>query len=105
MYELLVHAIPPRTILKTMTDYLVTRVDEALRPAIVEKAAFYELRTRNSAKAIFHLEAFVAAVMTMIKSVSSRRMSGHQGDRPIQTKLTRFILCLQQLYMDIEWDE
>ncbi|CAO1638254.1 unnamed protein product [Parajaminaea phylloscopi] len=80
LYELLVHAIPPRTIIKTMVDYLVTRTDESLRPAIVEKAAFYELRARGGsggAKSIFHLEAFVAAVMTMVKS----------------------------LYMGIEWDE
>ncbi|CAO1639414.1 unnamed protein product [Sympodiomycopsis kandeliae] len=77
LYELLVHAIPPRKIIKTMVDYLVTRVDDTLKPAIVEKAAFYELRVKNGNKAIFHLEAFVAAVMTMIKS----------------------------LYMGIEWDE
>lgn len=78
LYELLVHAIPPRTILKTMVEYLVGggRVDETLRAPIVEKAAFYELRTRGGGgggggKAIFHLEAFVAAVMTMVKSVSA----------------------------------
>ncbi|CAO1636962.1 unnamed protein product [Jaminaea pallidilutea] len=72
LYELLVHAIPPRTIFKTMVDYLVTKTDESLRASIVEKAAFYELRTRGGsggAKAIFHLEAFVAAVMTMVKSL------------------------------------
>lgn len=77
LYELLVHAIPPRTIIKTMVDYLVTRTDESLRAAIVEKAAFYELRARGGsggAKAIFHLEAFVAAVMTMVKSVGTPRV-------------------------------
>lgn len=70
LYELLVHAIPPRTIIKTMVDYLVKRVDESLKVPIVEKAAFYELRMRAGSKVIFHLEAFVAAVMTMVKSVS-----------------------------------
>lgn len=75
LYELLVHAIPPRTIIKTMVDYLVTRVDESLKAAIVEKAAFYELRVRNGNKAIFHLEAFVVAVMTMVKSVSRAQAS------------------------------
>lgn len=74
LYELLVHAIPPKTIIKTMVEYLVGKVDASLRPAIVEKAAYYELRTRGmnagGGKAIFHLEAFVAAVMTMVKSVS-----------------------------------
>ncbi|PWN18692.1 putative RFC5-DNA replication factor C, 40 kd subunit [Microstroma glucosiphilum] len=77
LYELLVHAIPPKTIIKSMVDYLVTRVDESLRIGIVEKAAFFEGRTKSSNKAIFHLEAFAVAVMTMIKS----------------------------LYMGIEWDE
>lgn len=41
LYELLVHAIPAALIFKTLTDYLVTRVDETLRAPIVEKAAFY----------------------------------------------------------------
>lgn len=41
LYELLVHAIPARLIIKTITDQLITRVDEELRARIVEKAAFY----------------------------------------------------------------
>ncbi|MCO5555693.1 hypothetical protein L7F22_009238 [Adiantum nelumboides] len=68
LYELLVHAIPPRVIIKTLTDRLVERCDEDLRGSIVEKAAFYELRCRQGNKAIFHLEAFVAQVMSMTKS-------------------------------------
>jgi replication factor C subunit 3/5 len=68
LYELLVHAIPPRLIIKTLTDCLVMRCDEDLRGRIVEKAAFYELRCRQGNKAIFHLEAFVAQVMAIIKS-------------------------------------
>lgn len=83
LYELLTHAIPPRTIIKTMVDYLVSgsRVDESLRMGIVQKGAFYEARIsgrggQGQGKAIFHLEAFVVGVMTMIKG----------------------------LYMGIEWD-
>ncbi|PWN40121.1 P-loop containing nucleoside triphosphate hydrolase protein [Ceraceosorus guamensis] len=68
LYELLVHAIPPRLIIKTITDRLVRRVDESLRPLIVDKAAFYEIRARQGTKAIFHLEAFVASVMSIIKA-------------------------------------
>lgn len=83
LYELLVHAIPPKTIIKSMVDYLVTRVDESLRIGIVEKAAFFEGRTKSSNKAIFHLEAFAVAVMTMIKSVSLElcRQSRHLLNR------------------------
>ncbi|SPO43727.1 probable RFC5 - DNA replication factor C, 40 KD subunit [Moesziomyces antarcticus] len=68
LYELLVHAIPPTLILKHLTDNLVKKVDSQVRPAIVQKAAFYELRTRTGSKVIFHLEAFVAAVMHIQKS-------------------------------------
>lgn len=68
LYELLVHAIPARVIIKTLTDCLVAKCDEDLRGPIIEKAAFYELRCRQGNKAIFHLEAFVAQVMAMIKS-------------------------------------
>ena len=78
LYELLVHAIPPRTIIKTMVEYLITgsRVDDSLRAGIVEKAALFEVRSRSSNKAIFHLEAFVVGVMTMIKGVSIASYSG-----------------------------
>ncbi|EPQ27540.1 uncharacterized protein PFL1_05078 [Pseudozyma flocculosa PF-1] len=68
LYELLVHAIPATVIIKTITDRLVVRLDESLRAAVVEKAAFYELRCRTGSKVIFHLEAFVAQVMHMQKS-------------------------------------
>lgn len=52
LYELLVHAIPARLIIKTLTDCLVLKVDEELKGAIVEKAAMYELRCRQGAKAM-----------------------------------------------------
>ncbi|PWN50527.1 P-loop containing nucleoside triphosphate hydrolase protein [Violaceomyces palustris] len=68
LYELLVHAIPATLIIKTLTDHLLKRVDESLKAPIVEKAAFYELRCRTGSKVIFHLEAFVAQVMHMLKS-------------------------------------
>lgn len=44
LYELLVHAIPAALIFKTLTHYLVKRVDETLRASLVEKAAFYVRR-------------------------------------------------------------
>ena len=68
MYELLVHAIPPTLILKHLVDNLVKKVDAQVKAAIVQKAAFYELRTQTGSKMIFHLEAFVAAVMHIQKS-------------------------------------
>lgn len=68
LYELLVHAIPPTLILKHLTDNLVKKVDGTVKGAIVQKAAFYELRTRTGSKVIFHLEAFVASVMHIQKA-------------------------------------
>lgn len=69
LYELIVHAIPASLIFKTLVDYLVVRVDESLRAGIVAKAAHYELRSATGSKPIFHLEAFVAQVMFMQKSL------------------------------------
>ncbi|WFD08199.1 alanine transaminase [Malassezia vespertilionis] len=69
LYELLVHAIPASLIFQTLTDYLVKRVDDALRASIVEKAAYYELRSATGNKPIFHLEAFVVQVMYLQKSL------------------------------------
>lgn len=67
LYELLTHAIPARLIIKTLTDRLVETTEEDLRGAIVDKASQYEIRCRQGNKAIFHLEAFVAHVMSLIK--------------------------------------
>lgn len=69
LYELLVHAIPASLVFTTLVEYLVTRVDASLRASIVEKAAFYELRSATGNKPIFHLEAFVAQVMYLQKSL------------------------------------
>lgn len=68
LYELLVHAIPPTLIFKHLMDNLVRKVDAGVKAEIVRKAAFYERRARGGGKVIFHLEAFVAAVMHIQKS-------------------------------------
>ncbi|ORY28295.1 P-loop containing nucleoside triphosphate hydrolase protein [Naematelia encephala] len=64
LYELLSHCIPPTVILKTIAERIVDKVDDTLKPQIVHWAAYYELRMRMGSKKIFHLEAFVAKVMT-----------------------------------------
>ncbi|KAK0523000.1 Replication factor C (RF-C) subunit [Tilletia horrida] len=68
LYELLVHCIPPSLILKTILERLVVRVDDEIRAGLVEKAAMFDVRCRTGSKAIFHLEAFVAQAMHIIKS-------------------------------------
>jgi len=68
LYELLVHCIPPSLILKTILERLVVRVDDVIRSSLVEKAALFDVRCRTGSKAIFHLEAFVAQAMHIIKS-------------------------------------
>ncbi|MBW0571821.1 hypothetical protein O181_111536, partial [Austropuccinia psidii MF-1] len=70
LYELLVHLIPPSVLISQLTKGLLTRVDDALRPEIVHWAAFYEHRLRLGNKPIFHLEAFVAKVMSIYKNYS-----------------------------------
>ncbi|KAK0542571.1 Replication factor C (RF-C) subunit [Tilletia horrida] len=68
LYELLVHCIPPSLILKTILERLVVRVDDVIRPSLVEKAAMFDVRCRTGSKTIFHLEAFAAHAMHIIKS-------------------------------------
>ncbi|KAF9337736.1 Replication factor C (RF-C) subunit [Podila minutissima] len=68
MYELINHCIDPATILKTMAKQLVDKVpDNELKMRFIQEAAFYEHRLRVGQKAIFHLEAFVAKVMSVYK--------------------------------------
>lgn len=47
-----------------MTRRLVERVDEKLKAEVVYWAAVYEHRLRLGSKQIFHLEAFVAKIMS-----------------------------------------
>jgi replication factor C subunit 3/5 len=68
LYELLSHCIPPAVVLKTIAERIVDRVDDELKPQIVHWAAHYELRMRQGSKKIFHLEAFCAKVMMVVKN-------------------------------------
>ncbi|WWD01204.1 hypothetical protein V866_008145 [Kwoniella sp. B9012] len=77
IYELLSHCIPPTVVLKTISERIVDRVDDALKPQIVHWAAYYELRMRMGSKKIFHLEAFIAKVMTVYKQFN---MIGYTED-------------------------
>jgi len=70
LYELLVHLIPPSVVITHLAKGLLTRVDDALRPEIIHWAAWYEHRLRLGNKPIFHLEAFVAKVMSLYKNFS-----------------------------------
>ncbi|KAL1405474.1 Replication factor C (RF-C) subunit [Vanrija albida] len=68
IYELLSHCIPPAVVLKTIADGLVDKVDDVLKPQIVHWAAHYELRMRQGSKKIFHIEAFIAKIMSVYKN-------------------------------------
>ncbi|KAL5486155.1 RFC5_1 [Sanghuangporus weigelae] len=66
-YELLSHCIPATTILKTVAERVVERVDESIKADIMHWTAFYEVRMRLGNKKIFHLEAWVIKVMSLYK--------------------------------------
>ncbi|GJJ73218.1 replication factor C subunit 3/5 [Entomortierella parvispora] len=68
LYELLNHCIDAATILKTLAKELIERVESnELKMRFAQEAAFYEHRLRMGQKAIFHLEAFVAKIMSVYK--------------------------------------
>ncbi|KAG0255510.1 Replication factor C (RF-C) subunit [Mortierella polycephala] len=68
LYELLNHCIDPTTILKTLARELIAKVDgDDIKMRFAQEAAFYEHRLRIGQKAIFHLEAFVAKIMSVYK--------------------------------------
>lgn len=70
IYELLVHLIPPSILIMNLTKALLVKIDDVLRPDIIHFAAFYEHRLRLGSKPIFHIEAFVAKVMSVLKNYS-----------------------------------
>ncbi|KAF9932462.1 Replication factor C (RF-C) subunit [Linnemannia zychae] len=68
MYELINHCIEPVAILKTLAKELIEKVDSnEIKMKFAQEAAFYEHRLRTGQKAIFHLEAFVAKIMSVYK--------------------------------------
>ncbi|CAD6574151.1 MAG: Replication factor C (RF-C) subunit [Tremellales sp. Tagirdzhanova-0007] len=65
IYELLSHCIPPTMIMKASIESGVfDKMDDTLKPQIIHWVAHYELRMRMGSKKIFHIEAFIAKVMT-----------------------------------------
>jgi len=67
MYELLANCIPPDVIIRTLMNAFLKKVDDQVKHDIVKYAAFYEHRMKCGSKPIFHLEAFVAKVMSIYK--------------------------------------
>ncbi|KAF9125028.1 Replication factor C (RF-C) subunit [Mortierella sp. 14UC] len=68
LYELINHCIEPAAILKTLAKELIEKADgNEIKMKFAQEAAFYEHRLRTGQKAIFHLEAFVAKIMSVYK--------------------------------------
>ena len=79
LYELLVNCVPADTIMKRLAAFLVavdagagagaaTPLSEDARNEVVHWAAFYEHRLQLGNKELFHLEAFCAKVMAVIRA-------------------------------------
>ena len=75
VYELLSHCIPANVIIKTLAKELVNRlpkgVDELLKLQVFHFAAEYEHRLQMGSKAIYHIEAFIAKIMSIYKRFNS----------------------------------
>ncbi|KAI7907029.1 DNA clamp loader [Cokeromyces recurvatus] len=67
LYDLITKCIQPSIILKRLSFYLIEKVPESIKLQIIEQAAFHEHRLHIGRKDIFHLEAFVANVMSIYK--------------------------------------
>jgi replication factor C subunit 3/5 len=83
LYELLVNCVPADTIMKRLAAFLVAPADagagagaaaakpplaEEWRHEIVHWAAYYEHRLQLGQKELFHLEAFIAKVMAVVRA-------------------------------------
>lgn len=72
LYELVVNCIPADAIMKRLTTVITTEVGKGLPDSfkyeVVAAAAFYEHRLQLGQKDLFHMEAFIAKVMCILKS-------------------------------------
>ncbi|KAI8366528.1 P-loop containing nucleoside triphosphate hydrolase protein [Blakeslea trispora] len=67
LYDMLAKCIQSSVILKRLTFYLIQQIPEPIQLSVIEKAAFHQHRLQIGSKDIFHLEAFVASVMSIYK--------------------------------------
>ncbi|KAG7161969.1 Replication factor C subunit 3-like [Homarus americanus] len=67
IYELLTHCIPPEVIFKGLLKELVRNCDGELKFEVTSLAAYHEHRLNLGSKAIYHIEAFIAAFMARYK--------------------------------------
>lgn len=75
LYELLSHCVPPDAIFKGLLQELVRNVDGELKAEVARLAAHHEHRLNLGSKAIYHLEAFVAAFMALYKQFLEESMA------------------------------
>eukprot|EP00892_Ulva_mutabilis_P011935 jgi/Ulvmu1/9113/UM005_0208.1 len=68
VYELLVNVVPPELIIRQLATELIKKLDDEVKHEVLKWAAFYEHRLQSGAKAVFHIEAFVAKVMAVYKA-------------------------------------
>jgi replication factor C subunit 3/5 len=66
LYQLLTSCIPADIILEKLSIILASKVGSLAGHSIVRWAAYYDERLGNSAKAVIHLEAFIAKAMAVI---------------------------------------
>lgn len=64
-YQLLANCIPADVIIKNLIFEILQHVDSQLKKEMIGIAADYEHRMRLGNKAIFHLEAFAAKIMSI----------------------------------------
>ncbi|XP_047498349.1 replication factor C subunit 3-like [Penaeus chinensis] len=75
IYELLTHCIPPEVIFKGLLKELVRNCDGELKCEVTRLAAYHEHRLNLGSKAIYHIEAFIAAFMAIYKKFLEDSMS------------------------------
>eukprot|EP00656_Telonema_subtile_P036268 TRINITY_DN40242_c0_g1_i1.p1 TRINITY_DN40242_c0_g1~~TRINITY_DN40242_c0_g1_i1.p1 ORF type:complete len:357 (+),score=81.81 TRINITY_DN40242_c0_g1_i1:191-1261(+) len=69
LYELLANCVPPSVIFEVLSQELMKKMDSSLKPQVAHWAAHYEAQSQTGTKPIFHLEAFVAKIMSVYKKI------------------------------------
>ena len=77
-YELLSRCVPPEIILRSLVVQILVSVDIELKFQVVFFASFYDHRLKTGSKPIFHLEAFVAKIMCLIKEFQINKQTSKQ---------------------------
>lgn len=70
LFQLQAHLLPPDLVLEQLVQHLIPLLRHEQGLALIDLAAFYDVRARSGNKPVIHMEAFVSQFMSASQSLA-----------------------------------